>query len=92
MGQQAPVQEKARVHVKAHGTDVIEWVEVLRWLPGEANFTVVQRWEPKALDFDVVWDDPASKAGAIYYTRLRQEKLVHKRVAMAWSSPVWVAK
>jgi len=92
MGQQAPAHEKAGVHVKAHGTDVIEWVEVLRWLPGEAAFTVVQRWEPKALDFDVMWEDTETKPGAIYYTRLRQEKLVHKRVAMAWSSPVWVVK
>ncbi len=92
MGQQAPHQENANVHIKAHGTDVIEWVEVLRWLPGEATFTVVQRWEPKSLDFEATWEDAPSTPGAIYYTRLRQQKLVHKRIAMAWSSPVWVAK
>jgi hypothetical protein len=71
---------------------VIEWVEVLRWLPGEANFSVVQRWEPKSMDFEETWEDAGAVPGAIYYTRLRQQKLVHKRIAMAWSSPVWVAK
>lgn len=92
MGQQAPHQEKASVHLRAHGTDLITFVEVLRWQPGEATFSVVQRWEPKTLDFETSWEDENSQPGAIYYTRLRQEKLVHKRIAMAWSSPVWIAK
>lgn len=90
MGQNAPPQDVAKVHIRAHGTDAIDWVEVLRLLPGEEKFSVVQRWEPKALDFEANWDDPDGKLGAIYYTRLRQSKLVHKRVAQAWSSPVWI--
>lgn len=90
MGQTAPPSDVARVQVRAHGTDVIEWVEVLRLLPGEEKFSVVQRWEPKALDFEANWEDPDGKVGAIYYARLRQQKLVYKRVAQAWSSAVWI--
>ena len=92
MGQQAPLQEQNAIHIMAHGTDLLDWVEVLRWLPGETGFSVVQRWEPRTLDFEATWEDTASKPGAIYYTRLRQQKLVHKRIAMAWSSPVWIEK
>lgn len=90
MGQTAAPAEVNKVHVRAHGTDIINWVEVLRWLPGEEKFSVVQRWEPEALDFETTWEDTEGKLGAIYYTRLRQSKLIHKRVAQAWSSPVWI--
>lgn len=90
MGQRAPHEATARVAVRAYGTDTIDWVKVLRWQPGEDGFSVVQRWEPGTLDFEATWVDTEGKSGAIYYTRLRQHKLVHKRVAMAWSSPVWV--
>ncbi|MCF6285941.1 MAG: DUF3604 domain-containing protein [Candidatus Hydrogenedentes bacterium] len=92
MGQTAPHQETTHVNIRAHGTDTIEFVELLRYQPGDATFSVVQRWEPKTLDFETMWEDAESKPDAIYYTRLRQRKLIHKRIAMAWSSPVWVEK
>ena len=90
MGQVAPVQDSANVHLVAHGTDTIDFVELLRLQPGEAAFTVVQRWEPRALDFEAAWEDPKCKLGTVYYLRLRQHKLILKRIAMAWSSPVWI--
>lgn len=92
MGQTAPAKETSEIAIRAHGTDTILWVELLRWLPGEAAFSVVQRWEPGALDAELTCKDATPAPGAIYYVRLRQEKLVHKRIAMAWSSPVWIAQ
>lgn len=90
MGQTAKLDGAAKIQIRAHGTDTIDFVELLRLLPGEEGFSVIQRWEPGTLDFETAFEDSAAAQGAIYYTRLRQNKLVHKRVAMAWSSPVWV--
>jgi len=92
MGQTAAHESTARIALRAHGTDTIDFVELLRLQPGAEAFTVVQRWEPKALDFEATWGDAESQPGTIYYFRVRQHKLIHKRVAMAWSSPVWIAK
>lgn len=89
MGQFAPPADTAKIHIRAHGTDTINFVDLLRLQPDAEGFEVVKRWEPETLDFEVTWEDPDAKDGTIYYTRLRQDKLVHKRVAMAWSSPVW---
>ena len=38
------------------------------------------------------WWRFAPPARGLYYVRVRQRDLVHGRVAMAWSSPVWVER
>jgi hypothetical protein len=43
---------------------------------------------PASLTLD--WTDPEPPQRGIYYLRVRQREIVHGRVAMAWSSPVWV--
>ncbi len=90
MGQTAQLESPAQVHIRTHGTDIIDSVELLRLLPGEETFSVIQHWEPGTLEFETTFEDSAVAAGTIYYTRLRQHKLIHKRIAMAWSSPVWI--
>jgi hypothetical protein len=80
------------IEVSAVGTAVIDLVEVLRHVVGRPGFHVLAARHP--LDDRVEWsfeDDPGD-AGAIYYARLRQRGLAmaSRRIAMAWSSPVWV--
>jgi hypothetical protein len=89
MGESVSVDGTPEIAIAAHGTDMIVWVEVLRYRPGDTGFEVIQRWEPGTLDFTVTTRDAEWNPGAIYYTRLQQAKLIRKRIAMAWSSPVW---
>jgi hypothetical protein len=60
--------------------DAHEWrVAHRQWFAGDAPLELV-------LD----WTDDAPPAHGLYYLRVRQRDIVHGRVAMAWSSPVWV--
>ena len=73
----------------------LRFVEILRADLDAQEWTVAQRqwWAggaPTGLTLD--WSDPAPPARGLYYVRLRQRELVHGRVAMAWSSPVWVGR
>lgn len=89
MGQTAKVLYDPELEIAARGTDAIEWVELLRHLPGREGFDVIRRWEPGTLDFGAGYIDSGYQPGAIYCVRLQQERPVRGRAAMAWSSPVW---
>ena len=79
-----------RFDVSAHGTDVIEAVEILRYSEPDGGFRVIHDLRPNALDFTWSGRDGGFRDDAIYYLRLRQRSPVRGRIAMAWSSPVWV--
>ncbi len=79
-----------RFDVTAHGTDVIESVEILRYSRPDGGFRVIHDLRPAALDFAWSGRDGGFRDDAIYYLRLRQRSPVRGRVVMAWSSPVWV--
>ena len=79
-----------RFDVTAHGTDVIESVEILRYSRPDGGFRVIHDLRPAALDFTWSGRDGGFRDDAIYYLRLRQRSPVRGRVVMAWSSPVWV--
>jgi hypothetical protein len=44
------------------------------------------------MDFNWTKADETFHEDAIYYVRLRQTGLVRDRIAMAWSSPIWVKR
>jgi len=92
MGQTVSVGERPRLTIEAHGTDVIERIEVLRHSGTDGGFETVFTIEPEALD--VMWSsgDSSFREDSIYYVRLLQRGHVRGRVAMAWSSPIWVSK
>ena len=92
MGQQVIVAGSPRLTLEAHGTDLIERVEVLRYLKSEGAFKVRYTLEPR--DYDITWTqtDEDFKEDSIYYVRLKQAGLVRNRIAMAWSSPIWVKR
>ena len=79
-----------RFDVTAHGTDIIEAVEILRYSEPDGGFRVIHDLRPNALDFTWSGRDGGFRADAIYYLRLRQRSQVRGRIVMAWSSPVWV--
>ena len=79
-----------RFEVTAHGTDVIEAVEILRYSEPDGGFRVIHDLRPNALDFSWSGRDGGFRDDAIYYLRLRQRSPVRGRVVMAWSSPIWV--
>ncbi|MGH2356026.1 MAG: hypothetical protein ACRDJN_30840, partial [Chloroflexota bacterium] len=69
------------VEVLRGDLDLQEWQVLYReWFPGASA--------PGEATVD--WTDEAPPARCLYYLRVRQRDFVHGRVAMAWSSPVWV--
>jgi hypothetical protein len=90
MGAQGAAARPLQIRTDVVGTDIVELVEVLRWVDGTAGFHVIaqHRGTTESVSWHVT-DDPGPTA-AIYYVRLRQRGLVRGVTAMAWSSPVWI--
>ncbi len=91
MGQMAAVDGKPNIEVRAVGTDVISRVELLCHRAGDHRFRVIQTWHPDAAAFEGHYADTEFKGRGTYYVRLRQAAPVRDRIAMAWSSPIWVS-
>jgi hypothetical protein len=92
MGQQLAVRSSPTLSIEAHGTGEIEIVEVLRSVNSEQRFKVLHTLHPGTLDFSWSATDESFAEDSIYYVRLRQVGLVRDRIAMAWSSPIWVKR
>ena len=92
IGKIRPTSRLPRLLVSAHGTDVIESVEILRYSEPDGGFTVIVDLEPNALDFEWSGIDGNFRDDAVYYLRLRQRGTIRGRAVMAWSSPVWVKR
>ncbi len=92
LAQQVKAAGPPHLRVEAHGTAPIATLEVLRYSKSAGGFKVIYRIHPGALDF--VWEksDKEFREDSIYYVRLRQEGFVRRRIAMAWSSPIWVKR
>jgi len=97
MGGELRLRDGEPVHLTGEiiATGAIRFVEILRAdLDAQEWQTVNRQWwaggAPVALALD--WTDPSPPARGLYYIRLRQREIVHGRVAMAWSSPVWVER
>jgi hypothetical protein len=90
MGQALAARAPPRLEVAAHGTDVIEEIQVLRHSNAAPGFEVVHTIRPDALDVNWTGVDAGFRGDAIYYVRVRQRGHINGRIAMAWSSPIWV--
>jgi hypothetical protein len=92
MGQQVSISGSPRLSLEAHGTDLIDRVEVMRYSKSDGAFKIRYILEPR--NYDITWTqtDEEFKEDSIYYVRLRQAGLVRERIAMAWSSPIWVKR
>ena len=90
MGRSVATSAAPRLEVAAHGTDVIDEVQVLRYSRSSRGFDVIESIRPQALDFVWARVDAAFREDSIYYVRLRQRGEIEGRIAMAWSSPIWV--
>jgi len=92
MGGRGVLEGPASLELSVLGTDTLEWVDVLRWQPGEERFTVIETLHPSSDRLEWRGEDPTDAREAIYYARVRQATPVRGRAVMAWSSPVWVAR
>jgi len=89
MGQTVRLGAPPDIKVKVIGTGAIDWVELLRYQDGDQDFRVIQRWLPADWSFEGDYRDQDYRPGAIYYFRVKQKYKIRKRIAMAWSSPIW---
>lgn len=90
MGRNITVSSSPRLEVAAQGTDVIDEVQVLRYSRSARGFEVIAAIRPQASDFRWASVDAGYREDSIYYVRLRQRGEIEGRIAMAWSSPIWV--
>ncbi|NWG14488.1 MAG: CehA/McbA family metallohydrolase [Acidobacteria bacterium] len=91
MGSEIQVERTAQIRVRVCGTDTIDLLEVLRHASGTPGFQVIHQSRPAKEHMELSFqDDPPGDC--IYYVRLRQRSMVRERIAMAWSSPIWVKK
>jgi hypothetical protein len=92
MGGETTVGGTPRLRLEAHGTDVIESVEILRYSERDGGFRIIYELHPNAFDFEWFGTDDGFRDDSIYYLRLRQRGTIRGRIVMAWSSPIWVKK
>ncbi|MBI3969714.1 MAG: CehA/McbA family metallohydrolase [Chloroflexi bacterium] len=97
-----PGQAGQAAHLTGHvtGPGPLRFVEILRAdlsAPAEEReWQIAHRhWfsgmgAPCELTLD--WTDEQPPPHGVYYIRVRQRDAIHGRVAMAWSSPVWVER
>ncbi len=90
MGSQKESGGEVPIEFTAMGTDIVDEAEVLRHVRGRPGWEVVHRERPAREQVRIRFTDRAPKGSVIYYARLRQRALVRERIAMAWSSPVWL--
>jgi hypothetical protein len=92
MGGSVTAPGPPHLDLEAHGTDTIEFIEILRYTKSARKFLVINTLYPDSADFTWTGSDSTFSEDSIYYVRLRQVRLVRTRVAMAWSSPIWVKR
>src|SRR5581483_3610215 len=89
-----PAGEAVEIAVGVAGSGPLRQIEIVRGDLERGEWRVMHRaWYAGGdapLDLTLRWVDEEPPARALYYLRVRQRDLVHGRVAMAWSSPVWV--
>lgn len=78
-----------KIHVKVAGTDIIDYVEIMKY-DGRMWQTLFHN-EPESSDVDISYIDNPFLGDALYYVRVKQRNIVHNRQVMAWSSPIWVS-
>jgi len=83
----------ARLTGAITATGPLRFIEILRGDMDAQEWRIAHRqWfagnAPTQLALD--WTDEAPPTNGLYYVRVRQRDIVHGRIAMAWSSPVWV--
>jgi len=92
MGKRTEVNYAPRFSISAVGTDVISRVELVCHRESDHRFRVIKTWHPDSIAFEGEFEDKDFEFNALgtYYVRLRQASGVRDRIAMAWSSPIWV--
>ena len=91
---------KPKLSVVARGTDLIDFVEILKWdfiagkydSDGHPIYEAVLHKKINEMDVNLEFVDENYKNGSLYYLRLKQLKTITKNNAWAWSSPIWVNK
>jgi len=96
MGSQITLQSDQSVDIDLfiHGTDTLEYVELLRWTGGYANghpeFLPIQRFENVGQSLQTTFVDAGFSGQATYYVRAKQLNDIIGRPVFAWSSPIAV--
>jgi hypothetical protein len=95
-----PKGEKPKLFVSARGTDIIDFIEILKWdfnkgkfdKKGYPIFENILHRKVGALQVDLELEDKSFESFSMYYLKLRQFPKINDFEVWAWSSPIWVKK
>jgi hypothetical protein len=100
MGDRAELEKgrSPKISVSARGTDLIDFVEILKWdfkqgkfdKDGHPIYEAVLHKKTNSMDVNLEFVDDNLKNDCLYYLRLKQLKTITDNEAWAWSSPIWV--
>lgn len=93
-----PKNEFPNFEIMAYGTDIIEFIELVKWdfsNPNYGNdvhpdFTTIKRWDINSISIDTSFSDLSFSSNSVYYLRLKQVNSNAGTESWAWSSPIWV--
>ena len=92
--------QNPRLLITARGTDLIEFIEILKWdfrngkfdEHGHPVFERILYSQVKALDTRKEFIDEKFNSFCMYYVRLKQLHKVRHQEVWAWSSPIWAKR
>lgn len=98
-----PCDSFPTINVVVNGTDVLDYIEVLKWNfktgqytsnPVHPIYTVVKKvsFTNAEKNYSFAMIDTSLKDTSLYYVRVKQKNLVSNKEVWAWSSPIWVNK
>jgi hypothetical protein len=90
-------EQKPKISVKVRGTDLIDFVEILKWdfVEGEFDkdnhpmFEAIFHKKINAMEVNFKIIDDNIINDCLYYVRLKQAQTIRENEAWAWSSPIW---
>lgn len=80
MGEECFSNDRTRIRAEAHGTDILEKVEVIR------DGRIIHSVSPDSEDCEMEFEDEMAVLGSVFYYL----RVLQRDGHMAWSSPVWV--
>lgn len=98
-----PCDSFPSINVVVNGTDVLDYIEVLKWNfktgqytsnPAHPIYTVIKKitFTNAEKNYSFAMIDTSLRDTSLYYVRVKQKNLVNNKEVWAWSSPIWVNK
>lgn len=98
-----PADSFPTIHFSVNGTDVLDFIEVLKWdfkngkyttNPVHPIYPVIKKiqFSNAVKNYSFAMIDTSMRDSCLYYVRVKQKNMVSNREVWAWTSPIWIDK